>query len=96
MERLLDESLVHLLATDAHGVRNRPPLLAEGRQGAEHWVGQQEARRLVEDRPRGVMDNIDPKQLPLPPAREAFKWECGLRRRCASDKKRMPLSPPRQ
>jgi len=66
-ERLFDEGLVHLLATDAHGVRNRPPLLTEGRQAAERWVGPQEARRLVEDRPQGVIDNIDPEQMPMPP-----------------------------
>lgn len=66
-ERLFDEGLVHLLATDAHGVRNRPPLLTEGRQAAERWVGPQEARRLVEDRPQGVIDNVDPEQMPMPP-----------------------------
>ena len=34
-ERLLDEGRVHVLATDAHGVTRRPPLLAEGRAAAE-------------------------------------------------------------
>ena len=31
-ERMLDDGLVHLLATDAHGVKHRAPLLAEGLQ----------------------------------------------------------------
>lgn len=66
-ERMLDEGIVHLLATDAHGVRRRPPLLAEGRQAAERWVGPQEATRLVEDRPQAVVDDLDPSRLPIPP-----------------------------
>lgn len=66
-EHMLDEGIVHLLATDAHGVRRRPPLLAEGRQAAERWVGPQEAMRLVEDRPQAVVDDLDPSRLPIPP-----------------------------
>jgi protein-tyrosine phosphatase len=66
-ERMLDEGIVHLLATDAHGVYHRPPLLAEGLQAAEHWVGPKEAMRLVEDRPQAVIDDLDPGQLPAPP-----------------------------
>ena len=66
-ERMLNEGLVHLLATDAHGVQHRPPLLAEGRQVAERWLGPQEAMRLVEERPRGVIHDLDPNQLPIPP-----------------------------
>ncbi|MCI0590644.1 MAG: capsular biosynthesis protein [Gammaproteobacteria bacterium] len=66
-ERMLDEGIVHLLATDAHGIRRRPPLLAEGRQAAERWVGPEEAMRLVEHRPQAVVDDLDPSRLPIPP-----------------------------
>ena len=66
-ERMLNEGLVHLLATDAHGVQHRPPLLAEGRRVAERWLGPQEAMRLVEERPQGVIHDIDSNQLPVPP-----------------------------
>ncbi len=66
-ERMLDERLVHLLATDAHGVQHRPPLLAEGRRVAERWLGPQEAMRLVEERPKGVIQDIESNQLPVPP-----------------------------
>jgi len=59
--------IVHLLATDAHGVHHRPPLLAEGRQAAERWVSPQEAMRLVEERPQGMIRDIDSNQLPVPP-----------------------------
>lgn len=67
-ERLLDEGWVHILATDSHGVDRRPPLLAEGRQAAERWVGAEQALHLVKTRPQGILDNALPDQLPLLPA----------------------------
>lgn len=66
-ERMLDEGLVHILATDSHGVRGRPPLLAEGRTAAERWVGAEEAARLVEDRPRSILGDIPASEVPAPP-----------------------------
>ncbi|WP_295392325.1 CpsB/CapC family capsule biosynthesis tyrosine phosphatase [uncultured Thiodictyon sp.] len=62
-ERLLDEGWVHILATDAHGVERRPPLLAEGQRAAEPWVGAEEAWRLVSTRPRGILENAGPDSL---------------------------------
>ena len=66
-ERFLDEGLVHILASDAHGVNQRPPLLAEGRQVAERYLGAAEATRLVETRPQGILADQNPAQLPPPP-----------------------------
>jgi protein-tyrosine phosphatase len=63
-ERLLDEGWVHILATDAHGVDRRPPLLAEGRRAAERWVGAQESVHLVQTRPQGILDDREPERLP--------------------------------
>jgi protein-tyrosine phosphatase len=68
-ERMLDEGLVHLLATDAHGVGKRPPLLAEGRRAAEKWVGADEAARLVIDRPRAIVEHRAPDSTPPPAGR---------------------------
>ena len=67
-ERLLDEGWVHILATDSHGVERRPPLLAEGRRAAERWVGAKEAEHLVQTRPQGILNHIDPDGLPPVPA----------------------------
>jgi len=67
-ERLLDEGWVHILATDAHGVNRRPPLLAEGQRAAERWLGVEEAVCLVEKRPKGILNNVEPEQLPRVPA----------------------------
>ena len=63
-ERMLDEHLVHILATDAHHPQRRPPLLAEGRDAAAMRVGEQEATHLVITRPRGIVENREPGALP--------------------------------
>ena len=66
-DRMLDERLVHILATDAHHPRRRPPLLAEGRDAAARRVGEQEATNMVLTRPQGIVDNVEPGALsPLP------------------------------
>ncbi len=67
-ERFLDEGFVHILATDAHEPRHRPPLLAEGRQAAERWLGAAEAELLVEGRTRAIIENLEPSAVPPPPA----------------------------
>jgi protein-tyrosine phosphatase len=65
-EKMLDEGLVHILATDAHDLRRRPPDLARGRELAARRVGAAEATHLVVTRPAGILANIPPTQLPLP------------------------------
>ncbi len=65
-ERLLDEGLVHVLATDAHDIRRRPPLLAEGRDAAARRVGAREAERMVVDRPQAVLDDLPPAAQAVP------------------------------
>ena len=67
-EKMLDDGLVHLLATDAHSTRHRAPLLAEGRRAAERLVGAEEARRLVVDRPRAILDDCPPHEVAPAPA----------------------------
>lgn len=66
-ERMLDEGIVHILATDAHDPKNRPPKLAEGQRCAEHWVGAEEARRLVVDRPAHILKDLEPGAIEPPP-----------------------------
>ena len=63
-ERMLDEGQVHLLATDAHHIDKRPPLLAEARDAAAKRLGDAEAIHLVLTRPRGILDNAPPNELP--------------------------------
>lgn len=67
-ERMLDEGLVHLLATDAHHIDKRPPLLGEARAAAAKRLGEEEATHLVQTRPRGILDNLAPSELPPMPS----------------------------
>jgi protein-tyrosine phosphatase len=79
-DRMLDEGLVDILATDAHDMDRRPPLLAEARDAAAERVGMEEAKHMVSTRPRGVLDNAPAASLPqkhrpaLPPAKSESLW----------------------
>lgn len=78
-ERMLDEGLVHILATDAHHIDKRPPLLAEGREAAARRLGAEAATHLVLTRPQGILDDIAPGLLPALPARpQAAQTRPGL------------------
>ena len=68
-ERMLDEGLVHIIATDSHHIDKRPPLLAEGREAAAARVGAEEAMHMVLTRPQGILDDLPPGQLPPLPER---------------------------
>jgi protein-tyrosine phosphatase len=65
-ERMLDEGVVHILATDAHDVDRRPPNLGAGYELSAKRVGEEEARNLVLVRPEGVLRNLPPSSLPTP------------------------------
>ena len=81
-ERLLDEGRVHILATDAHDLTRRPPDLARGRDIAAKRLGDSEATHLVQTRPRGVLDNRAPSDLPFPSGRlqNELAWKDERRR----------------
>lgn len=68
-ERLLSDGAVHILATDAHAPRKRPPELGRGRDLAARLVGEAEAVHLVSTRPAAILRNCEPNDVP-PPARE--------------------------
>jgi protein-tyrosine phosphatase len=48
---MLERAWVHVLASDAHDTRWRPPNLSLGRQAAAKLVGERESWALVKDRP---------------------------------------------
>jgi protein-tyrosine phosphatase len=70
-ERMLEDGLVHILATDAHNLGPRPPDLLEGRNRAEQLAGRAEAYHLVVTRPKAVLLNKPPTALPPPLAGSA-------------------------
>jgi protein-tyrosine phosphatase len=78
-ERMVDERLVHLLATDSHHIDRRPPLLAEARDAVARRIGDAEARHQVETRPAGILADAAPDSLPPLPERprpaRASAWQ---------------------
>lgn len=65
-ERMLAEGRIHILATDAHDTHRRPPDLSKGWEAAARRAGEDEATHMVLTRPRGVIANEPPSNLPLP------------------------------
>ena len=67
-EKMLNDGIVHILATDAHNLTTRAPLLSEGRLAASKLVGEQEADALVNERPMAIWNNLPVKEVSQPPA----------------------------
>jgi protein-tyrosine phosphatase len=75
-DRILDDGFCHILATDSHHIDRRPPLLAEARESAAKRLGATEAGHLVFTRPKGILDNSAPGDLPeLPQSRAVARPE---------------------
>lgn len=62
-ERMLDEGLAHIVATDAHDTRRRPPSLRHAFDALCARVGQDGATALVMTIPYGVLENRTPEEL---------------------------------
>ena len=69
-ERLLGEGCAHLLASDAHTTGRRAPGLSQARELAQRLVGEDEARRLVLDRPQAILDDMAPDRVHQPERKE--------------------------
>ena len=63
-ERMLDEGIVHILATDAHNLRSRAPVLSEAVHAVSARLGAQAAQDMVLTRPLAVLENASPATLP--------------------------------
>lgn len=83
-KRMLDEGMVHILATDAHHIDKRPPLLAEAEQAVIPLLGAAEARHLVFTRPQAIVSNLAPHEMPALPLRAPVKKARGLWNRLLS------------
>ena len=62
-ERMLDEGLVHILATDAHNLRNRKPVLSAARERVAGRLGEAEATAMVTTRPAAIVANRPPEPV---------------------------------
>lgn len=63
-ERMLKEGLVHVIASDAHSVRQRPPKMQAAVALAAALVGEQEVQYMVTTRPTAVLNNTEPALVP--------------------------------
>jgi len=64
-ESLLRHQCVQFIATDTHRPKTRPPILSRGRDAAARIIGDDAARKLVEDNPRAVIEGR-PFEAPPP------------------------------
>jgi protein-tyrosine phosphatase len=65
-ERMLDEGMFQIIATDAHDLVRRPPALREALSVLAQRVGEAEAWSMISTRPRGVVANVPPHDLTAP------------------------------
>jgi protein-tyrosine phosphatase len=80
-ERMLDEGLCHLLATDAHNTEQRAPHMAEARDAVAQRLGDDEAVNVVLRRPQGILNNLSPAELPPLPQAKAWQEGSGIEAR---------------
>jgi len=53
-EKIIRQGWCHLLASDAHNLRNRPPMLSDGLKAAAALIGSQKAEMLVTSNPMQI------------------------------------------
>jgi protein-tyrosine phosphatase len=63
---LMKHDAVHVLATDAHNTRSRPPVLSTGRDAATKLLGKEIAQALVVDNPAAIVSNNELPYFPEP------------------------------
>ena len=66
-EELVRKRLVHVVASDAHNTRGRPPVLSSALTRLGSWIGDDYARRMTGEFPKAFIEGRDPD---LPPAGE--------------------------
>jgi protein-tyrosine phosphatase len=59
-EKFLAKKLIHIIASDAHSPDRRPPILSAGVKAAEKVVGKEEARKMVTEYPKAVIEGRKP------------------------------------
>ncbi len=65
-EKFLDRNWVHFLATDAHNLESRPPILSGGYKAVADRLGQEAADRLCIENPLAVFNGEDLGPQPEP------------------------------
>jgi len=58
--KLLTKRLLHIIASDAHSIDRRPPILSAAVGVAEKMVGKEEAYKMVTDYPQAILEGKKP------------------------------------
>ncbi|MGX1308062.1 protein-tyrosine phosphatase [Amorphus suaedae] len=66
-ERMLDEGIVHLVASDAHNTGRRRPSMGSARDAVAARLGEAEGEHVSVTRPLGIVKNLDPNDIVAPP-----------------------------
>lgn len=75
---MFEKGWVDTIASDAHDLRHRPPILSSAMAVVKEWAGEEAANRVVEGTPRGIIEGKSPDSFVVrrppdrPPARR--KW----------------------
>ena len=67
-EELARKRLVHVIASDAHNTRGRPPVMSKALTRLRSWVGDDLAHKMADELPKAFIEGRDPD---LPAAPEA-------------------------
>lgn len=59
-EKLLKKRLIHFIASDAHNINGRPPILSTAIKEAAKIVGKEEARKMVTEYPKAILEGKRP------------------------------------
>jgi len=57
-EKLLKRGVVHFIASDAHGLHRRPPVIAQSLCQAVQLIGQVKTQQLIEGWPMVIINNV--------------------------------------
>ena len=71
--RLLEHQAVHVMATDAHDMEKRVPILSTARDAASEIVGEEVAQALVEDNPQAIINNQPLPYFPRPSLATSYR-----------------------
>ena len=59
-EKLLANRLIHFIASDAHSIHGRPPILSQAVKIAERIINREEAWKMVKEYPRAILEGRKP------------------------------------
>lgn len=83
-EELSRKGLAHVLASDAHNLRGRPPVLSRALAALAPWVGADRARAMVTSAPAALLAGREPELPPIASAQpRGSTWLGRLFRRVA-------------